>query len=82
MLQASGYDMDLLKIARLWTHASVVRSWLLDLLVLACLEKRREDRPQRVADLIEAFDSLALEHRWTQREAELWWSALPPVENR
>jgi 6-phosphogluconate dehydrogenase len=26
MLQASGYDMDLLKIARLWTHASVVRS--------------------------------------------------------
>jgi hypothetical protein len=54
----------------------------LDLLVLACLEKRREDRPQRVADLIEAFDSLALEHRWTQREAEHWWSALPPVENR
>jgi hypothetical protein len=50
--------------------------------VLACLEKRREDRPQRVADLIEAFDSLALEHRWTQREAELWWSELPPVENR
>ena len=49
----------------------------LDLLVLSCVEKRREDRPQRVADLLEAFDALALEHRWTQREAELWWAALP-----
>jgi eukaryotic-like serine/threonine-protein kinase len=48
----------------------------LDLLVLSCLEKRREDRPQRIADLIEAFDALALEHRWTQRDAELWWSRL------
>ncbi|HEY6066571.1 MAG TPA: NADP-dependent phosphogluconate dehydrogenase, partial [Thermoanaerobaculia bacterium] len=35
MLQASGYDLDLLQVSRLWTHASVVRSWLLDLLVLA-----------------------------------------------
>jgi serine/threonine-protein kinase len=42
----------------------------LDLLVLACVEKRREDRPQRVGDLVEAFDALALEHPWTQKEAE------------
>jgi eukaryotic-like serine/threonine-protein kinase len=49
----------------------------LDLLVQACLEKRREDRPQRVADLVEAFDALALEHRWTQHDAELWWASLP-----
>jgi serine/threonine-protein kinase len=49
----------------------------LDLLVFACIEKRREDRPQRVGDLVEAFDALALEHRWTQQEAELWWSSLP-----
>ncbi|MCD6041013.1 MAG: serine/threonine protein kinase [Burkholderiales bacterium] len=49
----------------------------LDLLVQACLEKRREDRPQRVSDLVEAFDALALEHRWTQRDAELWWASLP-----
>jgi serine/threonine-protein kinase len=48
----------------------------LDLLVFACVEKRREDRPQRVADLVEAFDALALEQRWTQREAETWWSSL------
>lgn len=31
----------------------------LDLLVQACLEKRREDRPQRVADLVEALDALS-----------------------
>ena len=51
----------------------------LDLLVLSCVEKRREDRPQRVADLVEAFDALAVDHRWTQREAELWWSSLRGV---
>jgi serine/threonine-protein kinase len=48
----------------------------LDLLVFSCLEKRREDRPQRIADLLEAFDALALEHPWTQRDAELWWAHL------
>jgi hypothetical protein len=48
----------------------------LDLLVLSCVEKRREDRPQRIADLLEAFDALALEHRWTQAAAELWWASL------
>jgi len=30
----------------------------LDLLIQACLEKKREDRPQRVADLLEALDAL------------------------
>jgi serine/threonine-protein kinase len=50
----------------------------LDLLVLSCVEKRREDRPQRIADLVEAFDALALEHRWTQREAESWWKEKSP----
>ena len=33
----------------------------LDLLIQSCLEKRREDRPQRVADLLEALDALAAE---------------------
>ncbi len=46
----------------------------LDLLVTACLEKRREDRPQRIADLIEALDALAAARRWTQREAADWWA--------
>ena len=54
----------------------------LDLLVLSCLEKRREDRPQRIADLVEAFDALAMEHRWTQREAQAWWARAPGPEER
>jgi serine/threonine protein kinase len=45
----------------------------LDLIVASCLEKKRELRPQRVADLAEAFEALALEHRWTQPEAEACW---------
>ena len=51
----------------------------LDLLVTACLEKRREDRPQRITDLIETFDALAIEHRWTQKDAAEWWDRYRPV---
>lgn len=35
ILRDSQYDYDLGQLAELWTHASVVRSWLLELLVLA-----------------------------------------------
>ncbi|MEO8190655.1 MAG: phosphogluconate dehydrogenase (NAD(+)-dependent, decarboxylating) [Acidobacteriota bacterium] len=35
LLAKSDYNLKLDQISRLWTHASVVRSWLLDLLVLA-----------------------------------------------
>ncbi len=35
LLAKSEYNLELDAISRLWTHASVVRSWLLDLLVLA-----------------------------------------------
>jgi eukaryotic-like serine/threonine-protein kinase len=47
----------------------------LDLIITACVEKKRELRPQRVADLAEAFDALAMEQRWTQREAQEWWQS-------
>jgi serine/threonine-protein kinase len=50
----------------------------LDLLVTACLEKRREDRPQQMADIIEALDALAARFRWTQREAAEWWARHRP----
>jgi serine/threonine-protein kinase len=50
----------------------------LDLLVQACLEKKRENRPQRVSDLVEALDALSQEHRWTQREAQEWWASVEP----
>ncbi len=38
ILKDSQYDYDLGQLAELWTHASVVRSWLLELLVLAFRE--------------------------------------------
>jgi 6-phosphogluconate dehydrogenase len=35
IMQASEFPLDLKQVAALWQHGSVVRSWLLDLLVLA-----------------------------------------------
>jgi len=46
----------------------------LEHLVTSCLAKRREHRTQRVADLAEAFEALALEYRWTQADAAACWS--------
>jgi 6-phosphogluconate dehydrogenase len=62
MLQASGYDLDLGKVARLWTHSSVVRSWLLDLLVLAL-----EADPKLAG--IRGYVEDSGEGRWTLHEA-------------
>lgn len=62
MLQASGYDLDLLQISKLWTHASVVRSWLLDLLVLAL-----EADPKLAS--IKGYVEDSGEGRWTLHEA-------------
>lgn len=45
----------------------------LDRLVAACVEKRREDRPQSVAELLEVLDALAREMPWSQREAREAW---------
>lgn len=62
MLQASGYDLDLLQVSRLWTRASVVRSWLLDLLVLAF------EQDPKLAD-IRGYIEDSGEGRWTLYEA-------------
>ena len=62
MLQTSGYDLDLLQVSKLWTHASVVRSWLLDLLVLAL-----EADPKLAS--IQGFVQDSGEGRWTLHEA-------------
>jgi 6-phosphogluconate dehydrogenase len=62
MLQASGYDLDLLQVGQLWTHASVVRSWLLDLLVLAL-----EEDPKLAG--VKGFVQDSGEGRWTLHEA-------------
>ena len=51
----------------------------LDLIVTSCLEKKRELRPQRISALLEAFEVLALEHRWPQPEAEACWRLGTPL---
>jgi 6-phosphogluconate dehydrogenase len=62
LLQASGYDLDLPQISKLWTHASVVRSWLLDLLVRAL-----EADPKLAT--VKGFVEDSGEGRWTLHEA-------------
>ena len=62
LMASSSFDLDLARIADLWRHGSVVRSWLLDLLASAL-----SDDPQ----LEELSDYVADsgEGRWTLHEA-------------
>jgi len=62
LLARSGYDLKLDQISELWTHASVVRSWLLDLLVLAF-----EENPG--LEGIKGYVEDSGEGRWTLQEA-------------
>ena len=62
LLQVSDYGLDLKRIAELWTHGAVVRSWLLDLLVLAL----RED--PRLASIKGYVEDSGM-GRWTIHEA-------------
>jgi serine/threonine-protein kinase len=47
----------------------------LDRIVLACLAKRPEDRPQTAVDLARALAAVDVEP-WTQAKAEAWWQAV------
>lgn len=47
----------------------------LDLLVAACLAKRREDRPRSVGELQAILAALAQKSPWTQADAEAAWIA-------
>jgi 6-phosphogluconate dehydrogenase len=62
LLQVSEYGLDLRRIAELWTRGAVVRSWLLDLLVLAL----RED--PKLASIKGYVDDSGM-GRWTIHEA-------------
>jgi len=62
ILQRSGFDLDLLRIASIWRYGSVVRSWLLDLLNEA-LEK--DPRLERIKGYVEDSG----EGRWTVQAA-------------
>ena len=64
LLQAkqADFDLDLTAIAKTWQHGSVVRSWLLDLAVLAL-----EDDPG--LDNLSAYVDDSGEGRWTVNES-------------
>jgi len=62
LLQKSEYPLDLPKIANLWNHGSVVRSWLLELAASA-LEK--DPKLEQVKGYVEDSG----EGRWTIQEA-------------
>ena len=86
IMQASEFPVDLHKVAALWQHGSVVRSWLLDLLVLALeqdpgLEKIRgyvEDSGEGRWTVLNAIDesvpapaiTMALFARFASRQDE------------
>jgi 6-phosphogluconate dehydrogenase len=62
ILQKSGYPYDLLQLARLWNHGSVIRSWLLEL-AEAALGK------DPGLEHIEGYVEDSGEGRWTLQEA-------------
>ena len=51
----------------------------LEALVLSCLAKDREHRPQTARDLLHRLDAVPLDHRWTDQRAREWWEAHLPV---
>ena len=62
LLARSEYKLQLDQISQLWTHASVVRSWLLDLMVLAFAEDPNLEQ-------IKGYVEDSGEGRWTLQEA-------------
>jgi hypothetical protein len=46
-------------------------------LVMCCLSKRAEDRPQTATLIGEALDRIAVDHPWTQAAARAWWGSHP-----
>ncbi|UCH28714.1 MAG: hypothetical protein JSV06_10605, partial [Myxococcales bacterium] len=47
----------------------------LELLVMQCLEKKREDRPSSALEIAERLASLPIEP-WTQASARDWWGTV------
>jgi serine/threonine-protein kinase len=50
----------------------------LERVVMACLEKRRENRPQSVAALLKMLDGCSDVTPWTAAEADQWWALHRP----
>ena len=54
----------------------------LDALVLSCLAKDREQRPQSARDLLQRLDAIAIQKTWTEARAREWWKAHLPQGSR
>ena len=49
-----------------------------DELVLSCLRKAPEDRPQDAGELLDALKALNLSRGWSNDHARAWWQARLP----
>jgi serine/threonine-protein kinase len=54
----------------------------LEALVMQCLEKNPNKRPQTAHELSEALSALRFERPWTDERAELWWKQNRPEAQR
>ncbi|HEY2933054.1 MAG TPA: decarboxylating 6-phosphogluconate dehydrogenase [Acidobacteriota bacterium] len=62
ILQGSGFNFDLHRVADLWNHASVIRSWLLELVAIIF---EKDPRLEKIKGFVEDSG----EGRWTILEA-------------
>jgi serine/threonine-protein kinase len=51
----------------------------LDALILSCLAKEREHRPQSARDLLRHLDAIPFAETWTAERARQWWQAHLPT---
>jgi serine/threonine-protein kinase len=54
----------------------------LEALIMQCLEKNPNKRPQTARELSDALSGLQFEHPWTDERAELWWKQNRPEDQR
>jgi len=50
----------------------------LEAVIMGCLEKNPDKRPQTARELREQLDGLTFEHTWTEERSRLWWKRHDP----